>query len=95
MRFFFRGAGWLTLLFDAYLMLALVAMPMMKVEYLYLVPPFNSELARSTPGIVYTGLVFWTGFLAIGCLYSTKRRVQSEAMLGENQSESSSPSSAV
>lgn len=78
MRLIFRGAGWLTLLFDAYLLLALVATIRMKVEYLYLLPPFGSELARSTPRVVYIWLVAWTGFLALGCLYATRRRDQPE-----------------
>lgn len=91
----FRITGCLTLLFDAYLLLAMVATMRMKVEYHYLLPPFGSELARSTPRIVYVWLVLWTGFLAVGCLYSTKRRDQPETSLGKDQCESSSPSSGV
>ncbi|MDG2382243.1 MAG: hypothetical protein P8N76_11280 [Pirellulaceae bacterium] len=75
MRIIFLAAEWLTLLFDVYLLLALVAVNMMKVQYLYLLPPFNFEFARSTPRFVYVWLVLWTGLLAVGCLYSTKRRV--------------------
>lgn len=74
MRLIFRGAGCLTLLFDAYILLALVATNMMKAKYHHLLPPFDSELAGSTPRIVFLLLVAWTGFLAVGCLYATKSR---------------------
>ena len=90
MRIIFRGAGWLTLLFDAYLLLALLAINRMKLEYLYLLPPFDSEVARSTPPTVYVWLVLWTGLLAIGCRYSTKRRDALETSLRKGQRESSS-----
>jgi|GEM_PF-4005769 hypothetical protein len=95
MRIISRAAGWLTLLFDAYLLLALLAVNRMKIEYLYLLPPFDSEFVRSTPRSVYVWLVLWTGFLAFGCLYSTKRRDQPETSLGKDQRKSSSPSSGV
>jgi hypothetical protein len=88
MRVIFRGAGWLTLVFDAYLLLALLAINRMKLEYLYLLPPFDSEVARSTPPIVYVWLVLWTGLLAIGCLYSTKRHEEPETSLRKGQRES-------
>lgn len=88
MRVIFRGAGWLTLVFDAYLLLALLAINRMKLEYLYLLPPFDSEVARSTPVIVYVWLVLWTGLLAIGCLYSTKRHEEPETSLRTGQRES-------
>lgn len=74
MRSVFRGAACLTLLLDAYILLALVATSMMKAEYHHLLPPFDSELAGSTPRIVFFLLVAWTGFLAVGCLSATKGR---------------------
>lgn len=62
----------------------------MKLEYLYLLPPFDFEVARSMPPIVYVWLVLWTGLLAIGCLYSTNRRDEPEPSLRKGQRESSS-----
>lgn len=78
MKIIFRGVGCLTLLFDAYLLLALVAASMMKVEYHWMLPPFGFEFAVSIPRIVYICLVVWTGFLAVGCLQPTNRGEQPE-----------------
>jgi hypothetical protein len=78
MSIIFRGAGYLTLLIDAYLLLAMVAISRMKAEYHQWLPPFGYEFAASMPRIVYIWLVAWTGFLALGCLYATKRRDQPE-----------------
>ena len=78
MKIIFRGAGYLTLLIDAYLLLAMVATSRMKVEYHQWLPPFGFEFAASMPRIVYIWLVAWTGFLALGCLYATKVRATPE-----------------
>lgn len=78
MKIIFRGAGCLTLLFDAYLLLAMVATDVMKVQYHWMLPPFGFEFAASTPRIVYIGLVVWTGFLAVGCLQPTSSGEQPE-----------------
>jgi len=78
MKIIFRAAGCLTLLFDAYLLLAVVAVSMMKVEYHWMLPPFGFQVAVSTPRIVYICLVVWTGFLAVGCLQPTNRGAQAE-----------------
>ncbi len=72
MRFIFRGAAWLTLLTDVYLLLAMVATKRMNAEYHSLLPPFGWQGPASMPRIVITLLVAWTGFLAVGCLYATK-----------------------
>ncbi len=74
MRMIFRGVGWLTLLFDAYLLLAMVATSRMKVEYHQWLPPYGFEFADAIPRVVFLMLVAWTGFLAVGCLYATKSR---------------------
>lgn len=78
MKLIFRAAGCLTLLFDAYLLLAMVATNMMKVEYHWMLPPFGFKFAVSIPRIVYICLVVWTGFLAVGCLQPTNRGKQPE-----------------
>ena len=78
MNIIFRGAGCLTLLFDVYLLLAMVATNMMKVEYHWMLPPFGFEFAVSIPRIAYIWLVVWTAFLAVGCLQATNRGEQPE-----------------
>ena len=76
MRIIFRGAGCLTLLIDAYVLLAMVATSRMPPEYHDWLPPFGYEFAASAPRSVYIWLVGWTGFLALGCLYATRLREQ-------------------
>ena len=77
-RIIFRGAGCLTLLIDAYLLLAMVATGRTKAEYHKWLPPFGYEFAASMPRSVYICMFAWTGFLALGCLYATKRLDQPE-----------------
>jgi hypothetical protein len=57
-----------TLVFDAYLLLSLLAITRMKTRYESWLPPLGSEFGRSIPGVVVVVVVLWTALLAIGCL---------------------------
>jgi len=74
----FRLAAMLTLLIDGYLLLALVATSRMKAEYHSWLPPFGYDFVDSILRIAFVMLAGWTGFLAIGCLCSGRRRTRSE-----------------
>ena len=72
MRTVFRLLACLTLLADAYLLLALLAVGRMKAEYHGWLPPFGSPFAGAIPASVYAWVVAWTGTLAVGLLVSTR-----------------------
>ena len=64
----FKCAGIITLVFDAYLALAMLAIERMSNEYHHWLPPLGWEFSRETPRVVIVSLIVWSGFLAIGCL---------------------------
>ena len=68
----FHLAAILTLLADAYLILALLAMQRMKPEYHHYLPPFGSEAVRPIPRAAWLVWVFWTAILAVGTLKAAR-----------------------
>ncbi len=81
----FHLAAILTLLADAYLILALLATQRMKPEYHHYLPPFGSEAVRPIPRAAWSVWVFWTAILAVGLLKaaSVPRPGRSQAAIDE------------
>lgn len=73
MQMMFRVAGWITMLFASYLMLALVATYRMKVEYHRFLPPFGSEWGGSLPRGVVMLAAAWIGACGLACLYAAAK----------------------
>ena len=64
----FKLAGIVTLLFDAYLLLSLLALSRMSKSYHEWLPPLGAEFAAELPTALVWVIVLWTGLLAIGCI---------------------------
>ena len=69
----FRLIAYATLLFDAYLVLAGIAILRMKAEYHHYLPPLGWPEAEGIPRMFTLFIVGWTALLAVGCLWCPKR----------------------
>lgn len=74
MKRFIRITAYITLLLDAYLLLASVATLNMKTQYHSYLPPFGLQSVNALPRALIFLVVGWTALLALGCLLSTNRR---------------------
>ncbi len=74
-RSLFRWAGWLTLLFVAYLLLSMLALARMKSHYHHWLPPLGWDSVSSVPRPVLLVAIFWVALLAMGCLVNSRRKV--------------------
>ncbi len=72
-------------MFDVYLVLGVVAASRMKTDYLAWLPPFGWQFAAEIPFGVYLLVIFWTGFLAAGCLYGSNTPAYDGASNGADE----------
>ena len=72
MRKFYRAIGYLTLVVDAYLVLASIATRMMKAEYTHFLPPFGSDNGTQPSRVLVLIMATWTAILAVGCLNQSR-----------------------
>jgi hypothetical protein len=74
MKQFCRITAYITLLLDAYLLLASVATMNMKTQYHAYLPPFSLRSVEALPRALIVLVVGWTALLAVACLLLTNRR---------------------
>lgn len=65
---FFLAVSYVTLIVDAYLVLASIATKMMKSQYTYYLPPFGSEAGHELSRGMVLLVATWTAVLSLGCI---------------------------
>ena len=79
---FYNVVAYGTLIVDAYLVLASIAIRMMKTQYRHYLPPFDSEGDVEPSRFIVLVVATWTAFLAIGCLKSANVKSEGAAAAG-------------
>jgi hypothetical protein len=70
---FFKLCAILTLFFNVYLALSLLALARMSNMYYHRLPPLGWDGPRATPTLLFVVVIAWTAILAIGCLYGLRQ----------------------